>query len=212
MKETRSRSEVVTLQMGTLRSQGGRKDGEACPASFRDHSIRNLNYNGNEPHAGVHIRQLEPHDRPLIEKMVISTGKFNDVEIATALELVDEALERGEESGYIFAVLEYGKKHRVVQGYACYGPVPLTQGVYDLYWIVVDPASQEKGFGRHLIEYIERDVLSRGGRMILIETSSQESYGATIRFYERSGYKLVARIRDFYKIGDDKLVFQKELN
>jgi ribosomal protein S18 acetylase RimI-like enzyme len=144
--------------------------------------------------------------------MVISTEKFNDVEIATALELVDEALERGEESGYIFAVLEYGKKHQVVQGYACYGPVPLTQGVYDLYWIVVDPASQKKGFGRHLIEYIERDVLSRGGRMILIETSSQESYGATIRFYERSSYKLVARIRNFYKIGDDKLVFQKELN
>ena len=144
--------------------------------------------------------------------MVISAGNFNDVEIATALELVDEALEQGEESGYLFAVLEDGKKHRGVQGYACYGPVPLTQGAYDLYWIVVDPASQGKGIGRLLLEYVERDVLSRGGRMILIETSSQESYRATLRFYERSGYKLVARIRNFYKIGDDKLVFQKELN
>ena len=47
--------------------------------------------------------------------------------------------------------------------------------------------------------------------MILIETSSQETYGATVRFYERSGYQLAARIRNFYKIGDDKLVFQKEL-
>jgi len=182
------------------------------PHRGNNQSMRNLNPRGNEPHTGVHIRQLEPHDRPLIEKMVISTGKFNDVEIATALELVDEAIERGEESGYIFAVLEYGKRHRVVQGYACYGPVPLTHGAYDLYWIVVDPTSQKKGFGRHLLEYVERDVLSRGGSMILIETSSQESYGATIRFYERSGYDLVARIRNFYKIGDDKLVFQKELN
>ena len=159
----------------------------------------------------THIRQLERRDRPVIEKMVVSSGKFNEVEVATALELVDEALARGEESGYFFAVLEHGNKHPVVQGYACYGPVPLTQGAYDLYWIVVDPASQGKGFGRHLLEYVEADVLRRGGRMILIETSSQESYGATVRFYERSGYHLAARIRNFYKVGDDKLVFQKEL-
>ncbi len=159
----------------------------------------------------VYIRQLEPSDRPFIEKMVISTGKFNDVEVATALELVDEALDRGEESGYLFAVLEHGKKHPVVLGYACYGPVPLTQGVYDLYWIVVDPASQGKGIGGRLLEYVETDVLRRGGRMILIETSSQESYGATVLFYEHSGYHLAARIRNFYRVGDDKLVFQKEL-
>ncbi len=161
--------------------------------------------------AQVHIRQLEPSDRPFIEKMVVAAGNFNDVEIATALELVDEASAEGEESGYLFALLEYGEKHRVVRGYACYGPVPLTQGVYDLYWIVVDPASQGKGFGRDLLAYVERDVISRGGRMVLIETSSQESYGATIRFYEHSGYHLAARIRNFYRVGDDKLIFQKDL-
>ncbi len=160
----------------------------------------------------VHLRQLEPRDRATIEKMAIATGKFTDIEVATALELVDEALGRGEEkSGYFFAVLEHGEELPVLRGYACYGPVPLTQGAYDLYWIVVDPASQGKGFGTHLLEYVERDVLRRGGRMVLIETSSQESYGATIRFYEHSGYQLVARIRNFYKVGDDKLIFQKEL-
>jgi len=159
----------------------------------------------------THIRRLERSDRPVIEKMVVSTGKFNEVEVAVALELVDEALDRGEESGYFFAVLEHGKNHAVVQGYVCYGPVPLTQGAYDLYWIVVDPESQGKGVGSHLLKYVETDVLHRGGRMILIETSSQESYGATVRFYERSGYHLEARIRDFYRVGDDKLVFQKEL-
>ena len=159
----------------------------------------------------LNIRQLEPRDRPFIENMVIATGKFTDVEVATALELVDEALGRGEESGYFFAVLECEKKDRTVQGYACYGPVPLTQGAYDLYWIVVDPASQGKGLGSHLLGYVERDVLSRGGRMILIETSSQDSYGVTVRFYEHSGYHVAARIRNFYRVGDDKLVFQKEL-
>jgi len=159
----------------------------------------------------IRIRPLEPRDRSSIEDMVVSSGQFNDVEIAIALELVEEALEEGEESGYIFAVLESGNAHIKVRGYACYGTVPLTQGVYDLYWIVVEPTSQKTGLGRHLIQYVEQDILSRGGRMILIETSSQETYGATVRFYERSGYHLTARIRNFYKIDDDKLVFQKEL-
>ena len=159
------------------------------------------------------VRSLVSADRPRIEEMVVSSGKFNEPEIATALELVDESLEKGEEgSGYIFAVLEVQEENAtVVRGYACYGPTPLTQGVYDLYWIVVDPADQGKGFGRFLIEYVERDALRRGGRMLLIETSSQETYGPTIRFYERTGYELAARVKNFYRIGDDKLVFSKEL-
>jgi len=97
----------------------------------------------------------------------------------------------------------------VLRGFACYGPIPLTQGVYDLYWIVVDPAYQKKGNGRYLLGYVEREVKKQGGRMLLIETSSQESYVATTRFYERNGYQLAARIKDFYRIGDDKLVFSK---
>ncbi len=166
---------------------------------------------GHRREEEVHIRSLEPRDRSRIEEIVVSSGKFNNVEIATALELVDETLKRGDESGYLFAVLEDRKAGPVVKGYACYGPTPLTQGVYDLYWIVVDPANQGKGFGKFLIEHVERDVVKRGGRMILIETSSQEAYGTTTRFYGRAGYERVARIKNFYRIGDDKLVFSKEL-
>jgi ribosomal protein S18 acetylase RimI-like enzyme len=164
-----------------------------------------------ETEQNARIRPIEPPDRSRIEEIVVSSGRFNREEIATALELVDEALEKGEESGYIIRVLEVGKEHPSVQGYVCYGPTPLTQGVYDLYWIAIDPAVQGKGFGRRLIEYAEEDIVKCGGRMILIETSSQESYGDTIRFYKKTGYKLVARIKNFYRIGDDKLVFSKEL-
>ncbi len=157
------------------------------------------------------IRPIEPPDRSRIEEIVVSSGRFNREEIETALELVDEALQKGEKSGYIVRVIEAGKEHPSVLGYACYGPTPLTQGVYDLYWIAIDPAAHRKGYGRRLIDYVEGDVVKRGGRMLLIETSSQEAYGSTIRFYKREGYKLEARIKNFYRIGDDKLVFSKEL-
>jgi GNAT superfamily N-acetyltransferase len=164
-----------------------------------------------EPNHDARIRPIKPRDRSRIEEIVVSSGKFNQEEIGTAMELVDEALEKGEKSDYIIIVLEAGKEHPTVQGYGCYGPTPLTQGVYDLYWIATDPAAQGKGFGRRLLEYVERDTVKRGGRMLLIETSSQEAYGPAIRFYKRNGYELVARIKNFYRIGDDKLVFSKEL-
>ena len=169
-------------------------------------------HKANPMNQETRIRKLELGDRSRIEEIVISSGKFNDIEIETALELVDEALNEGEESGYIIVVIEWGKAHPKLHGFACYGPTPLTQGVYDLYWIAVDPAAQRKGCGRYLVEYVERDVIKRGGRMLLVETSSQETYSSTIRFYEKSGYELVARIKNFYRIGDDKLVFSKDLS
>ena len=186
----------------------------SCPkhASAYDILMKKQGDHMKNPGDDVQIRPLEARDRSSIEGIVVSSGKFNEVEIATAMELVDEALKGGEASGYIFAVLETATPSAKVRGYACYGPVPLTEAAYDLYWIVVDPASQGTGLGRRLLQHVEQDVLSRGGRMLLIETSSQESYGATVRFYERGGYLLAARIRNFYKAGDDKLVFQKELS
>ena len=162
-------------------------------------------------HSHSGIRPLDTADRSAIKKMVVSSGKFNDGEIATAMELVEEALGKGEASGYLFAVLEENGEKPSVHGYACYGPIPLTQGVYDLYWIVVDLSAQRKGYGRRLLEYVEKDVVLRGGRMLLIETSSQESYGGTVRVYQRAGYELVARIKNFYRVGDDKLIFSKDL-
>jgi hypothetical protein len=46
--------------------------------------------------------------------------------------------------------------------------------------------------------------------MVLMETSSQETYGPPICLYQKAVYKLVASIDNFYRIGDDKLGFSKE--
>jgi len=67
-----------------------------------------------------------PRDRAAIEKIVVSSGKFNEGEIATAMELVNEAW-KSEASGYFFAVLEEDDPKPSVHGYACYGPTPLTR-------------------------------------------------------------------------------------
>ena len=159
----------------------------------------------------IRIRPLAPGDRYRIYEIITAAGNFSDQEIATAMELVDEALQIGEESGYIIIVAELPGAAAAIAGYACYGPTPLTEGTYDLYWIAVHPEAQGHGVGQALIRYVEVDICSRGGRLLLIETSSREEYDATIEFYKRTNYELAARIRNFYRIGDDKLIFSKEL-
>ena len=108
---------------------------------------------------------------------------------------------------YIISVVE--RDH--IAGYECHGPTPLTEGTFDLYWIVVDPAAQKRGYGRLLLRAAEEDATKRGGRLLLIETSSQPAYDATVRFYKRNGYRLEARVHDFYHRGDDKLILAKDL-
>ena len=62
-----------------------------------------------------------------------------------------------------------------------------------------------------MLKFAEEEVARRGGKLLLVETSSQETYGGTIQFYERTGYELVGRIKDYYKPDDDKLIFAKVL-
>ena len=98
-----------------------------------------------------------------------------------------------------------------MQGYACFGPHSLTQGTYDLYWIVVDPTAQGHGIGHALLARVEAEVQARGGRLLLVETSSTPAYTAARRFYESSGYRCEATIHDFYAPRDDLVIFSKDL-
>ncbi|HKT09099.1 MAG TPA: N-acetyltransferase, partial [Gemmatimonadaceae bacterium] len=159
------------------------------------------------------IRPLRARDRPAVARILESVGNFTPTEIATALELIDAWLATGESSDYYCLVLDTSPdpEHVDVQGYVCYGPTPLTESTFDLYWIAVDRAAQGNGYGRRLIEVTEQDVRRRHGTLLMIETSSLESYGSTIHFYERAGYALVARVPNFYRAGDDKLIFAKNL-
>jgi ribosomal protein S18 acetylase RimI-like enzyme len=96
-------------------------------------------------------------------------------------------------------------------GYACFGPHSLTQGTYDLYWIVVDPTAQGHGIGHALLARVEAEVQARGGRLLLVETSGTPAYAPARRFYESSGYRCEAVVHDFYAPGDDLLIFSKDL-
>ncbi|MFN0243944.1 MAG: GNAT family N-acetyltransferase [Planctomycetota bacterium] len=146
------------------------------------------------------LRGLARSDRAPIESILRATGVFNDAEVAVALELVDAP----SEVGYRFLVAECDGR---VAGYACFGATPMTDGVFDLYWIAVDPTLHGQGIGRRLMDATRAAVRATSGRMIVIETASKPSYDATRAFYLAYGCREVARIPDFYARGDDKVTY-----
>jgi GNAT superfamily N-acetyltransferase len=154
------------------------------------------------------IRAINVEDRARLAEIVQQAGNFSEEEVSTAIELIDESIAARNVGDYrSFVLVDDGD----VKGFVCLGPAALTQGVYDLYWIVVDAASHGRRYGQTLLKFAEDEVQRQHGRMLVIETSSLPAYERTMRFYRRAGYPEVARIPNFYKPGDDKVIFVKEL-
>ncbi len=154
------------------------------------------------------IRPMQKKDRASVSRILRQTDMFSSEEIQVAEELIDLYLKEPDQKDYEIMVIEDGAD---VAGYLCFGPTPATDGTYDLYWIAVSPAVQGKGFGKKLVSWLENDLQNRKARMIIIETSSQPKYESTRKFYLKTDYKEVARIPDFYKTGDDRVIYAKYL-
>ena len=156
----------------------------------------------------ITIRPMRPADRQPIAEIIKATDVFSDDEFDVAMELIDIYLGGKAQSDYILHVAE---KDGVVVGYVCYGPTDCTEGTFDLYWIAVSPSCQGSGIGKQLMAFTEREVASKGGRIVIIETSSQLKYKPTQDFYLRNGYVVEARVKDFYRNGDDRLIYTKRI-
>lgn len=160
-------------------------------------------------HTALPLRTVpRQQDVDAVTSLVRSTGYFTPEEVTIAAELVQERLTRGQASGYNFVFLDEGAD---LVGYACWGATPGTDLSFDLYWIAVDSRRQGEGLGRRLCAAVEAEValVSGGDARIYAETSGTARYISTRKFYERCGYHLAAKLEDFYRQGDDKVIYIK---
>ena len=154
----------------------------------------------------MHVR-LRPEHRALVSSLLARTPEFRPDEVDVALELVDDALAGG--TDYRFVVDE-GPEGALL-GYACFGATPMTEGTFDLYWIVVEPGLKRAGVGRRLLERVEAELRGDRARLLRVETEGGDAYAATRSFYQRVGYEVLATIRDFYAVGRDLVIFGRYL-
>jgi ribosomal protein S18 acetylase RimI-like enzyme len=155
------------------------------------------------------IEPAQEDDGPKILLLIANAGVFKPTELATVAEIWSEYLREGAEgSGYYLIVY---REARELLGYACYGPHPLTEGTFDLYWIAVDRAHRGRGIGLALLQAVEAGVRTLGGRMITVETSGTPEYAPARHVYTSAGYLDEARLKDFYSIGDDLVIYTKHI-
>lgn len=154
------------------------------------------------------IRKLKPDDRKKLEFILKKIPAFNHEDTAVALELIDTALFNIEQTDYNIFVYEDAEG---LKGYHCTGLRPLTDAVYDLYWIVVDPDEAGRGTGGALLRHSEEFVAAQNGRWLLAETSSGDKYEATRKFYVKNGFEIISEIKHFYNYEESLLVYGKYL-
>jgi ribosomal protein S18 acetylase RimI-like enzyme len=87
----------------------------------------------------------------------------------------------------------------------------MTQGTENLLLLAVAPEDRRKGVGAALTKDIERAAREKGAHLLLVETSTLEAFQGPRQFYTKMGFKELARIAEYYKLGEGKVIFGKAL-
>jgi GNAT superfamily N-acetyltransferase len=149
------------------------------------------------------IRPVAAGDLPALEQVIAATGLFPPDLLAGML----SPHLRGEgEEIWLAADAAAGPV-----GLLYAAPERMTEGCWNLLLIAVRPDRQGEGIGAALVARLEALLPARGARILLVETSGLADFDATRAFYRRRGFAEEARIRDFYRDGEDKIVFRKAL-
>ena len=156
------------------------------------------------------IRPTTPAETDTIIALAEATGLFKPIEIVALREVLDDFYATNHADDHHAIALE---ENSVIVGFAYYGPVPMTEGTWQLWWIAVRKDQQGRGVGGQLLRHVENDIrANRRGRVLFIETGSMAHYELTRKFYRKNGYEQHAMLQDFYADGDSMVVFRKELN
>ena len=90
-------------------------------------------------------------------------------------------------------------------------PEKLTNGTYNLLAIGVTRNSQRNGVATEMMSYIEKKLKQKDGRILIVETSSDDAQIGARKLYKKIGYTQMAVIKDFWNEGEDKIIFWKKL-
>lgn len=153
----------------------------------------------------LHIRPISKADIPFLKAVIDSTGLFPGEYLD---DMVTEYFANQDSTDIWLTGLHEDQPIAI----AYCAPERLSEGTYNLYLIAVHSDFQGKGIGARLLHHMEELLMSLQTRVLLVETSGLDEFELTRKFYDQCGFQREAVIRDFYREGEDKVVFWKKLN
>jgi GNAT superfamily N-acetyltransferase len=155
------------------------------------------------------IRSITPGDAPAVAALAVASELFPPEEAG----FVDGAL-----TGFFAGDSADGRSWVVDEvdgelvGTAYYEPVTATDRTWQLLMIGVRRDRHRQGRGTALLRHVEEDLRARGQRLLLVETSALPAFDRARAFYLASGYDEEARVRDYFEVGDDMVLFRRALS
>ncbi|MCC0176119.1 GNAT family N-acetyltransferase [Waterburya agarophytonicola K14] len=154
------------------------------------------------------IRDVTHEDKAALISLCQITELFQPNELEELSSMLSAYFEDGLDGEHKWLTDEEDGQLR---GVAYYAEETFANGVSNLLLIAVHPEYQRKGRGTEFLRHVEAELRRMGKRILIIETSSLDSFEATRAFYRKNGYDEEARIREYYNPGEDKIVFRKVL-
>ena len=154
-------------------------------------------------------------DIEAVRRISSSTKLFdhNDVEITASL--AEEALELQQNPQWRDAAHDirfiFAEQDGAICAYVCYGRIPDSDTAYELYWLATDKQFQGQGIGHLLLQQVIQLIRQAGGSKIYIKTEGRSGYHATHVFYNRCGFELEARLKQYYGKNDDCCIYSKSV-
>lgn len=155
------------------------------------------------------VATVTPSDRAPLLAIAVATGLFTADEADGLLGGVLDQLASSSLPAGHSALLCRMVPGSAVVGWTYFAPDPHAGGVWNVWWLGVEPASQGAGAGALLLRRAEAQAAAEGGRLMIVETSAKAPQARARRFYAKEGYSECGCVPDFYGEGDDKVIFAR---
>jgi GNAT superfamily N-acetyltransferase len=153
------------------------------------------------------IVDLEPDHVPHLAEVV----RLNDADIVHLMEAdVGEWLSAGRPAGeaYFTALAADG----IAVGMTGYRPDPWkVPDISWLVWLYIHPDWKRHGIARRLFAHAQDRLRAGNCRKVYLDVGNERQHQAAIAFHERDGFVREGYLRDFWRDGEDFLIFGKRL-
>ncbi len=153
------------------------------------------------------IRPITRDDTPAVMALAEASGLFRPHELEEVGGGLADYFDGDQERTHFWLADDDGG---LVSAAYC-APEVMTDGTWNLLFIAVRPDLRGQGRGAALVSHVEQALRERGERVLLVETSGTDALALTRTFYLKHGFDEEARIREYYRAGDDKVIYRKAL-